>query len=970
MSIKLVVALLVAAVVAVALMLLLPAERPTDPDMDFSEVARLAEAGHGKIPKMYRRPSEWFYVQRTYPQGDIDAEKVLAATVDCRNLRQMSRSGGLGDCVWELAGPANIPGRITDLAVHPTNGNIIYAASASGGIFKTTDLGQSWTPIFDDVGTAAMGAVALDPLNPEIVYAGTGEANGSTSSYPGTGIYKSINGGLTWTHMGLTESFHIGRIIVDPLNTDRIFVAALGRAYGFNQERGVYRSLDGGTTWEQKLYVTDTTACVDIALYPSTNTVFAAMWHRYRLPSHKVMGGPTSGIYRSTDGGDNWSQLTRGLPISDMAGGRIGISLDPESSTIYAIYADNTGYFAGVYKSVDLGDNWSQTNDGALSGSLYSSYGWYFGNIRVAPGNPDIVYVLGVPMYRTIDGGASWARADFGTHVDHHALYIDSVDNNVLYDGSDGGVGRSTNGGMSFTVFHSFPNTQFYAVTIDKNYPARLYGGTQDNGTVRTMTGDPDTWDHILGGDGFYVLVDHGNSNIIYAEYQWGYVCKSTNRGGSFDYAMDGLDYILDRHNWSTPLAMDPTDPNVLYYGAQVLYRTDNGADYWYPISGDLTKGPARGYLTMGTISTIGVAPSDPQVIYVGTDDGNVWVTQNQGANWNQINAGLPDRWVTRVTPDPYDAAIAYVTLSGYSADEYLSHIYRTDNYGQTWVDVHGNLPDLPINDVIVDPANTSALYIATDFGTFFTADLGITWEALGVGMPVQPVHDLAFHRATRTLVAGTHGRSMYRTIIECPDPTDSDGDGIGDGCDNCPAIANPQQEDLDNDGIGDACDECTDSDGDGFGNPGFAASTCEPDNCPDIYNPSQTDSDSDGLGDPCDDCPLDADNDIDQDGVCGDVDNCPDTYNPDQIDTDEDDIGDACDICCVNAGDADHNGSVDISDVTNYVDYLFGGGAAPVCMEEFDNDADCQLTISDLTYFVDYLFGGGPAPAECHSCW
>ena len=314
---------------------------------------------------------------------------------------------------------------------------------------------------------------------------------------------------------------------------------------------------------------------------------------------------------------------------------------------------------------------------------------------------------------------------------------------------------------------------------------------------------------------------------------------------------MSGIDGG-DRHNWNTPVVMAPSDNNTLYYGSHRLYKTTDGAANWTAISGDLTNGDDPGNLTHGTITTIDVAATDPQVIYVGTDDANVLVTTNGGSSWQNVSTSLPNRWVTRVTVDPYDPATAYVTLSGYTDGSYLPHIHRTTDHGQTWTDIHGNLPDAPVTDLIVDPHDDSTLYVSSDFGVYVTGNLGQDWATLGTGMPMSPIHDLAFHSLSRTLVAGTHGRSMFKTTISCPDPTDSDGDGIGDGCDNCPDTHNPLQEDIDNDFIGDACDDCIDPDNDGFGTPGYASATCPDDNCPDVYNPDQTDSDSDGIGDSC----------------------------------------------------------------------------------------------------------------------
>jgi len=803
---KKLISFLCAAIIVGPAIVWLAGDRAESPSESFyREMASYANNNAGKIPKAKQRPNDWFYIQRAYPGDHIPTAARLQAAQDARDMRQQAAAKGKSAVTWAQAGPSNIPGRITDLAIHPSQPGVIYAASAAGGVFKSTDYGATWTATFDNTGTQSVGAIAIHPTNPNILYAGTGEANSAGDSYEGTGVYKTTDGGQNWTYMGLPESYHIGRIIIDPLRPESVYVAVAGKLFGTNTERGLYRSPDGGQTWDQLLYTAEFTACIDVALHPSTGTMLAAMWERYREPRERVVGGWTSGLYRSTDFGASWSFIDRDLPQPAADLGRIGVSIDPLSNTAYAILCDHPGDFIGVYKSTTLGHGWTQTSDGVLNGFL-GGFGWYFGQVRVAPGNPDVAYALGVYLAKTTDGGASWEYVDNGIHVDHHAMYILETDVNVVYDGCDGGVNYTSNGANYWTTYVEMPNTQFYAITIDPHDPDRLYGGTQDNGTMRTLSGAQDDWQRIFGGDGFYSIVDHTDQNIIFAEYQWGNLYKSTTGGSGFQWAMDGIDYYSDRHNWCTPVVMDPSDHNTLYYGSNRLYKTTDGAEYWVPISGDLTDGDDPGNLTFGTITTIDVAATDGQVVYVGTDDANVWVTTNGGGDWQDISGTLPTRYVTRVTVDPDDAATAYVTFSGYKESSHLPHIFRTTDYGENWDDIHGDLPDAPINDVIVDPHDNSILYVGTDFGVFATEDLGSTWTPLETGMPIVPIHDLAFDKRTRKLVAGTHGRSMYQTTVPCPDDTDSDGDGIMDACDNCPEHYNPGQEDSNGDGTGDAC--------------------------------------------------------------------------------------------------------------------------------------------------------------------
>ena len=397
----------------------------------------------------------------------------------------------------------------------------------------------------------------------------------------------------------------------------------------------------------------------------------------------------------------------------------------------------------------------------AVLSSLFSSYGWWFGNIRVDPSNPNNVFVLGLDVYKTSNGGSSWFYSSGSMHVDQHGMYIHPANPNFIVAGNDGGVYKSIDQGSSWIKISTMPITQFYTCEVDYQFPNRYYGGTQDNGTNRTLTGNQNDWQQIYGGDGFYILVDPSNNNFVYAESQYGGFGRSTNGGSSFNYGLNGVSGS-DRFNWSTPFIIDPSNPAKLYLGSNRLYRSTNRAVSWTPISPDLTNGPPTGNQVYGTITTIASAPSDTNVIYVGTDDANVWVTTNGGTDWNNISASLPTRWITRVAVDPYDALTAYVTLSGFRYDEYLPHVFRTTNAGVSWLDISSNLPDAPVNDIIVDPDIVDRLFVGTDVGVFVTDSLGNTWDYLGNNLPNAPITDLVLHNPTRTLIAATYGRSMY----------------------------------------------------------------------------------------------------------------------------------------------------------------------------------------------------------------
>jgi len=710
------------------------------------------------------KPHDWFYMQRAYPQRLINEEAHQAGYRQALDMIEQHANRNNG--VWVPRGPTNIGGRITGIALDPTNGSIIYAGAADGGVLKSTNGGLTWDVLTDHFITLSVGDVAIDPNNPNTVYAGLGEANLAGDNYDGDGVYRTTDGGATWTNIGLAQTKRIGRVAVHPTDSDIIFVAGAGAQFSADSARGVYRTTDGGATWEKVLYISDSTSAIDLRINPAhPDTVYAAMWERMRSPTRRKAGGQTSGIYRSTDMGATWTELTSGLPSGTNVG-RPGIAICAASTNVlYATYTDSIGYLDAIYKTTDGGNSWFQT-PGQPSSWLYSSFGWYFGQIRVHPGNPDIAFVLGVPLYRTTNGGSSWSDVSDIQHVDHHALEFDLTDLNHIVDGNDGGVYYSTNGGSIWTKSYNLPITQFYAATIDELNPERTYGGTQDNGTLRTMSGNLDDWEWILGGDGFYCIVDHTNANIIYAESQWGNLCKSTNGGNTFFSATNGIS-SSDRTNWSTPVIMDPNNHLVLYYGANRLYKTIDGAGFWNAISADLTNGPGSGNLTYGTITTIAVSWSDSNVVYVGTDDANVWVTTDGGSNWTSVNSGLPDRWVTRVAVDPYDAAVAYVTFSGYRYDSPLPHVYRTTNYGSTWNDISSNLPEVPVNVIVIDPVNTATLYIGTDYGVYYTTDAGVSWQLLGTGLPFSAVDDLVLHNGIRVLRAATHGRSFFEFDLD-----------------------------------------------------------------------------------------------------------------------------------------------------------------------------------------------------------
>ena len=705
-------------------------------------------------------PNEWMYNQRAYPNNFINAEAIKNAIEQSLNIIKNRQGQGTGD--WELEGPINTGGRITDVAISPDNDDILYVSTATGGIFKTTNRGDNWTPIFDAVVKPSIGNIAIAPSNSQRIYVGTGEANGSATdgAYFGDGIYRSDDGGDTWNNMGLEESNHIGRIIIDPTDSDRVFVAATGKLYGYNEERGIYRSTNGGNDWERVLFITDSTSAIDVIMNPvNTDIIFAAMWERTRKPWQRDYGGITSAIHRSIDGGDNWEILTNGLPAVSPNTGRISLAIsESEPSTIYARYTTNeiTNVFDGLYKSTDNGDSWTLVALGDISG-VDSSFGWYFGNIRINPLDPDEVYVLGQQLVKTSNSGSSWQTVS-GMHVDHHAMEYSKNNNNFILAGNDGGAYISENGGNSWTHFNNLPITQFYNIEVDFQQPERLYGGTQDNNTIRTLTGSNDDWSSIWGGDGFHVNVDPNDNNFVYAESQFGGLGRSTNGGTSFQGATDGIDFN-DRRNWNTPVVLSPFDSEIVFYGSNKLYTSDK-AVFWTAISPDLTDGQhPSGSLSYGTLTAIAPSYLNLDTVYVGSDDGNVNVTFNGGNTWENITNGLPDRYITSIAISHNDDQIAYITFSGFSVLDYTPHIFKTEDGGQNWSDISSNLPSIPVNDIILF---TNSIFVATDLNVWYSENDGVSWDIVGNDLPFTIIRDLKLHEPSNMLYAGTFGRSLH----------------------------------------------------------------------------------------------------------------------------------------------------------------------------------------------------------------
>lgn len=703
-----------------------------------------------------QEPNDWMAMQRTFPYGRIKQESYLAAVRQAADLMKNSpeRSNP-----WSFAGPDNIGGRITDIECPPGDPNTIYVGASTGGVYKTTNFGLTWENLFDDVPVISVGDIAIDPNNPQVIYTGTGEANSASFSFLGNGVYKSVNGGSTWQHIGLENSAYIGRVLVDYANSQNIFVAACGNLFTANDERGVYRSQDGGQTWSRVFYLNDSTSAIDLVQHPANPQIlFAAMWERSRGLVYRRSFGESSGLWKSADGGTTWNEVAGGLPTGDNVG-RIGVTIAKSDPNIMYAFYDLPDSDVAVYKSINSGQSWIRTSDGNLYG-MNSNFGWYFGQIRVDPADPNRVFVMGVPIFRTTNGGNSWSE-NWDPHVDHHAMYFDETNNRILL-GNDGGLYYSVNHGVSWIKINNLPFTQFYAIDIDNLAPERIYGGTQDNNTIRTLTGGTSDWEPILGGDGMYTLVDYTDSDIIYAEYQWGNLFRSTNGGYSMDYIAGPMSG--DRVNWSAPLAMHPEDPSILYFGTYRIWKSNDKGNNWTPISDDLTQGIDNYFYT---VTTIAISKLNPQTVVAGTGDGKVQISNNGGVTWQNISAGLPQRWVTRVATDPFDAQTIYATLSGFRWDEPLPHVFKSSDLGSTWTDISGNLPEFPVNDIVLDPDMPGRIIVGTDAGVYGTTNGGLSWSWVFTGLPAVPVCAMKIHAPSRTIVAGTYGLSAYKASLD-----------------------------------------------------------------------------------------------------------------------------------------------------------------------------------------------------------
>ncbi len=734
----------------ISFLLLLPTMVPSSAQEAGSEQTdSVAAAGERR-----KRALEWFYRQRAYPRGFVPAEYRFEALRQLEALRARRAEAPtpaqeLGTGRWTEVGPSNIGGRVLALALHPANDDILYVGTADGGVFKTTDGGQTWQPLTDRLPSLAVKCLLLDPKNPETIYAGTGEGNFGYGFAVGRGVMKSTDGGQTWT---LSEPFtdYVNRLAIDPRQTNTVFAAT---------NDGVFKSTDAGATWRAVLR---SRMVFDLSLdHENPRVLLAAVWdQQWTNPIE-------NGIWRSVDAGETWARIEAGLPAGDRIG-RVSLARAPsDSMVVYAGVSQLSDTTMGIFRSDDGGLTWSQLPD---TPSYCGNFCWYTNELTVHPTDTETVFAGGIRLWKSTDGGNTWALSDTGVHVDHHALAISRRNPNVVFDGSDGGVHRSEDGGAAWIGMNlGLQISQFYAIGHAASNPALFYGGTQDNGTLRSVGAS--SFQQVVGGDGMVTLVDPTDAQFVYAEAQFGFLRRSIDGGLTFlNLSSDSPVFSTDRFNWVAPFTLDPSNPRVLYFGTHRLYKSTNRAVSWTRISDDLTRNldPAV-YSYLSTITAIAVAPSDPRTIYVGTADGLVWTTTDGGAtpsSFRRIIAGLPDRWVTRLAVHPRDGRVVYATFSGFNSEGGVpGHVFRSADGGATWNNISSNLPDLPVNVVVIDPLNPVALFIGTDLGCFRSANGGASWEPFNDGLPNSIVFDLAFFGNTSFLRAATFGRGIWQYV-------------------------------------------------------------------------------------------------------------------------------------------------------------------------------------------------------------
>jgi photosystem II stability/assembly factor-like uncharacterized protein len=712
----------------------------------------------------------------------------LAATpfVYGQNGKLRPEETALKHLQWRSIGPSIMGGRIDDFAVVESNPATFYVGAATGGVWKTTNAGTTFEPVFDEQGSTSIGDICIAPSDPNIVWVGTGEPNNRQSSSWGDGIYRSLDGGASWQNMGLHDTKHIGRVVIDPRDPNIVYVAALGHLWGPNRERGVYKTTDAGKTWAQSLFINEDTGVTDIAMDPqSPGILYAAAYQRRRTPWGFNGGGPGSALYKTNDGGATWTKLTKDLP--DGVTGRIGVDIyRAQPNIVYAIIENAKG---GVFRSEDRGASWRRMSD-------VDSRAMYYSQIRIDPNNDQRIWQLAANMFNSEDGGRTWVQNLVSRiHGDYHGLWIDPSNSNHVLAGSDGGIHQSFDRGRTWDFINTIPLGQFYEVSLDNQKPYMVYGGLQDNGSWAGPSGTlnqegitNDDWIRTGGGDGFYSVVDVTDPSIIYVESQDGNVARlelKTGERRNIRPEPPGASEKPYRFDWNSPIVVSPHNSKTIYFGGNRVFRSTDRGDTWtrsedlskdqdrdkFPIMGAL---PDRNMLsrhdgvqTFGQVVTLAESPMKEGLLYAGTDDGNIQISRDSGKTWKDITAKVPgvpkNTYVSRVSPSRFAEGTVYLTLDGHRADDYNSYVFVSNDFGETWKSLKSDLPTGVTCRVIREhPRNQNLLFLGTEFGVYASLDRGGHWTRVKENLPMVRVDDIQIQARDNDLVLATHGRSIW----------------------------------------------------------------------------------------------------------------------------------------------------------------------------------------------------------------
>lgn len=703
---------------------------------------------------------------------------MAAAPLSAQTLKDTTLKG----MKWRQVGPFR-GGRAVAVAGVVGKPSTYYFGAVAGGVWKSIDSGSTWVPIFDKQSVQSIGAIAVAPSNPNVIYVGTGEADIRGDVSYGNGMYKSYDAGKTWQHIGLDDTRHIGAVIVDPHDPDIVLVAALGHAYSTNDQRGVFRSADGGKTWQKVLYKDNQTGAIDVVFDPNNSyIVYAALWQMNRSPYSLTSGGPGSGLYKSTDGGLTWKQLTgHGLP--DGVLGRIGVAVGATSNRVYALIEAKQG---GLYRSDDGGATWNLVN----GDHRFRQRAWYFTNVYADPKSSDTVYILNTGMYRSTDGGKTFVVIRAG-HGDRHDLWIDPNDSSRMIEADDGGATVTSDSGKHWSTHDNQPTAQFYHIATDNQFLYRLYGAQQDSGTVaiasRSDNGaiTPNDWYDVAGGESGFVIPDPRNPNIVYADSYDGEITRFDKKTGQaqdiWPWPLNPMGHgaanLKYRFQWTSPVAMSPQDSNVVYQGANVLFKTTDGGNTWTIISPDLTRNDkskqqsSGGPITKDNTSVeyydtiFAIAPSslEKDLIWIGSDDGLVHLTRDGGQHWSDVTPKNMPEWseISLIDPSPYAAGSAYIAVDRHASGDFRPYIYKTEDYGKSWTSIANGLPqDSYVHAVREDPKKKGLLFAGTELGIYVSFDDGGNWQPLQLNLPHAPIYDLMVHG--NDLIVATHGRAFW----------------------------------------------------------------------------------------------------------------------------------------------------------------------------------------------------------------